>query len=108
MDNTNSNHREAICRAVVLIAGILFLSVLAVSITQAAGLSVPAKESDISRISPQDLKGMLDKKEPVLIVDVRPVSAFNTQHIAGAVSVPLAEVGSRLDELPRDKSIVFY
>ncbi|MEN8261971.1 MAG: rhodanese-like domain-containing protein [Nitrospirota bacterium] len=108
MYNTNLNHRGTIYRAVVLIAGILFLSGPAVSVTHAAGLSVPAKESDITRISPKDLKGMIDRKEAVLIVDVRPVSAFNAQHIAGAISVPLNEVRSRLDELPRDKTIVFY
>ncbi len=108
MNNTNLNHKRTICSAVVLIAGILFIFGLAVSGTHATGLSVPEKESNISRISPKDLKGMLDRKEAVLIVDVRPVSAFNAQHIEGAISVPLGDVRSRIDELPRDKTIVFY
>ena len=109
MDNKILNHRGTVSGAIViLLAVILFLSGTPAFVSTAAGLSVPEKASEVPRISPQDLKGMLDNKETVLIVDVRPVSAFNTQHIAGAISVPLAEVSSRLDELPRDKSIVFY
>lgn len=110
MENTALiNKRTLYAALTIFTAGILlFLSGIPGFVTPAAGLSVPEKESDIPRISPHDLKGMLDNKETVLIVDVRPVSAFNTQHIAGAISVPLAEVSSRLDELPRDKSIVFY
>jgi hypothetical protein len=68
----------------------------------------PKKDSEVPRISPKALKNLLDKGEAVMIIDVRPVSAFNAQHIVGAASVPLDEVESHLDKLPPEKKIVFY
>ncbi len=109
MENaTLINKRTLYAALMIFTAGILFLSVVPGFVNQAAGISDQEKESAVQRISTQDLKGMLDKKEAVIIVDVRPVSAFNAQHIEGAISVPLNEVSSRLDDLPRDKTIVFY
>lgn len=64
--------------------------------------------SEVPRISPEELKDRLDNGEAILIVDSRPTSSFETQHIAGAISVPIDEVESRLDEFPRDQEIVFY
>lgn len=44
----------------------------------------------------------------VTVVDVRPRDEFEADHLAGAVSVPLAELEERLAELPRDRAIVAY
>ncbi len=109
MENTALiNKRTLYAALTIFTAVILFLSGVPGFVTPAAGISAQEKENAVQRILPKDLKGMLDKKEAVLIVDVRPVSAFNTQHIEGAISVPLNEISSRLDELPRDKTIAFY
>jgi len=43
-----------------------------------------------------------------IVLDVRPDDEFQAGHIAGAVSVPLSQLASRLEELPRDKEIVAY
>ena len=68
----------------------------------------PTTKSEVPRISPEELKDRLDNGEAILVVDARPASSFEMQHIAGAISVPTNEVESRLDELPRDQEIVFY
>ena len=44
----------------------------------------------------------------VTVVDVRPPEEYATGHIPGAVSIPLAELEQRLDELDPDKEIVAY
>lgn len=44
----------------------------------------------------------------VVLLDVRPVEEFSAGHIAGAISVPLSELRTRLTELPRSKHIVAY
>jgi ArsR family transcriptional regulator len=44
----------------------------------------------------------------VLVLDVRPVEEFRAGHIAGAVSIPLAELQRRVGELPADVEIVAY
>ncbi len=44
----------------------------------------------------------------VLVLDVRPTEEYRAGHLPGAVSIPLAELTRRVDELPRDKEIVAY
>ncbi|GAA2320829.1 metalloregulator ArsR/SmtB family transcription factor [Nonomuraea roseoviolacea subsp. roseoviolacea] len=43
-----------------------------------------------------------------IVLDVRSATAFATAHLPGAVSLPLAELRDRLEELPRDAEIVAY
>jgi rhodanese-related sulfurtransferase len=44
----------------------------------------------------------------VTVIDVRPAEEYRAGHIAGALSVPLAELKKRLPALPRDREIVAY
>lgn len=44
----------------------------------------------------------------VTVIDVRPPEEFIAGHIPGAVSVPLAELKSRLKDLPRRRAVVAY
>ncbi len=44
----------------------------------------------------------------VTVLDVRPAEEYTAGHIPGAVSVPLAELPDRLDELPAHTEIVAY
>jgi rhodanese-related sulfurtransferase len=44
----------------------------------------------------------------VTVLDVRPPEEYAAGHIPGALSLPLAELESRLAELPRDRVIVAY
>lgn len=48
------------------------------------------------------------KKGEVTVLDVRPDSEYRAGHIAGALSVPLADLKARLKELPRDREVVAY
>jgi len=47
-------------------------------------------------------------KGAVTLIDVRPPEEFAAGHIAGAISLPLAELENRLAELPRDREVVAY
>lgn len=44
----------------------------------------------------------------VTVLDVRPTEEYRVGHIPGALSLPIAELEQRLDELPRDREIVAY
>jgi len=44
----------------------------------------------------------------VVVIDVRPVEEFINGHIPGAISIPLAELKDRLNEIPNDHEIVAY
>jgi rhodanese-related sulfurtransferase len=46
--------------------------------------------------------------ESVVVVDVRPRIEYQAGHIPGARSIPIDELVTRLDELPRDQTVVAY
>jgi rhodanese-related sulfurtransferase/DNA-binding transcriptional ArsR family regulator len=43
-----------------------------------------------------------------IVLDVRPEEEYLAGHIPGAVSVPLDQLATRLEELPREKEVVAY
>ena len=57
-----------------------------------------------------DRKALLTRarKGLVTVLDVRPAEEYRAGHIAGALSLPLSELKTRLSELPRDQEIVAY
>jgi len=61
----------------------------------------------LEAVTADELAGRLDDPG-IVIVDVRSADAHARGHVPGAVSVPLAELRDRLDELPRDREIVAY
>lgn len=44
----------------------------------------------------------------VILVDVRPASEFAAGHVDGAVNIPVADLATRISELPSDANIVAY
>lgn len=59
-------------------------------------------------IRADELLARLKAGEPLVVVDVRPTEEYQEAHLAGAVSIPLAELEQRLRELPRESEIVAY
>jgi rhodanese-related sulfurtransferase/DNA-binding transcriptional ArsR family regulator len=48
------------------------------------------------------------KRGDVIVIDVRPESEYQTAHLPYARSLPLAELKTRLGEIPRGKPVVAY
>jgi rhodanese-related sulfurtransferase len=48
------------------------------------------------------------RRGQVILLDVRPVEEYRAAHIAGAISVPLIELSTRLSKLRRRQPIVAY
>lgn len=46
------------------------------------------------------------RREDVQLIDVREPSEWDAGHIEGAVHIPMGELGSRQDELARDRTII--
>lgn len=59
------------------------------------------------RITTAELKDLIDKGQ-AYVVDVRTEASYKAGRIKGAVFIPYKEVGNRIKELPRDKTIVTY
>ena len=58
------------------------------------------------RISVDQAKRMLDRGDSV-VVDVRRLDEWVTGHVKGAIHIPVDDVLNRVDELPKDKNLLF-
>jgi cytochrome c oxidase cbb3-type subunit III len=54
------------------------------------------------------VKGELDRKAQMILVDARPPSDYARMHIAGAISVPFYDVEAYAAQIPRDRFILTY
>jgi len=66
--------------------------------------SSPSRSHSVSR---EELLKMVTRGNAV-VIDVRPEEEFQQAHLPGAISIPLEELEKRIEELPRDKTIVAY
>lgn len=61
---------------------------------------------DAPRISLADAKKAYDAGATV--VDVRDATAYKTEHIKGALHIPMSEAAANEDKLPKGKKIIVY
>ena len=59
------------------------------------------------RINVQEAQALVASGQAV-VLDVRNQAAYEISHIRGAKLIPVAEVGTRSGELPKDKTIITY
>ena len=70
--------------------------------------STPIVPSDgVRRVTTVELRDMLDKGTAI-VIDTRGADSYKQNHIKGSISIPLDQVANRINELPRDKTIVAY
>ncbi len=62
---------------------------------------------EIERVSLEDAKAALDA-DTAVFVDVRGTDAYAMSHIPGSLSIPLAELETRLIELDSNQWIITY
>ena len=65
-------------------------------------------DDDIEELTKDDLWRRLQRKDRLVVLDVRPQEEYEAGHIPGAVSIPLGELKKRVKELPKSKQIVAY
>jgi 3-mercaptopyruvate sulfurtransferase SseA len=67
----------------------------------------PAKQPE--RIAVADLKKKLDSGEKMLLIDVREDWELKADGaIPGAIHIPVADLDSRMKDIPKDVQLVFY
>ena len=62
----------------------------------------------VALTEPDYLKWLIDSRQPVVVVDLRPASEFRRGHLPGAISLPLAELERRFAEIPTSPMVVLY
>ncbi len=74
------------------------------------GLRQQASHGDrkpISQVTAKELHTMLKNDKSIVVVDVRTPREFEFDgHIAGSILLPLQALRQRIDELPKDKTVV--
>src|SRR3989440_3312700 len=88
----------------------LWLALREVSVARLAEVERAAREylgGDVDAIGRDELIARL-RSGDVVLVDVRPTEEFQARHIAGARSIPLAELEDRVAELPAGREVVAY
>lgn len=67
-------------------------------------------DDDVPRITVQELKARLDRRENITVVDVRSRGSYERSKvkIKGAVRIPPDELNERASELPMGSELVFY
>lgn len=61
----------------------------------------------MKEITPQELKKLIDEKADFVLIDVREPDEFEEVNIHGKL-IPMGDVMSRKDEIPRDKKVVVH
>lgn len=84
--------------------GVILLVSLALALASCSKSDMTSE--DVQRIEPSEAKALLD--DEAVLYDVRSTEAYETKHAVGAISLPETEVSERLDELPDDKTLIFY
>jgi rhodanese-related sulfurtransferase len=90
----------------------MWAAVRAVAEDHAAGLDRLARAylGDRAELEAIDRRALVERmrRGDVIVLDVRPVAEYAAGHIAGARSLPVAELRRRLRDLPEDTEIVAY
>jgi len=87
-----------------LVSGTVLVSLLMLSVL-AAGLA-SAERGEIS--VDEAYKRLQERPNEITLLDCRVASTYNSEHIPGAVNIPVSELESRLGELDPSKEILVY
>jgi glyoxylase-like metal-dependent hydrolase (beta-lactamase superfamily II)/rhodanese-related sulfurtransferase len=68
----------------------------------------PELVAHVDRITALALSERLAETPPPLVLDVRAENEWQQGHIEGSVNIPLSRLADRLDEVPRDRSVVVH
>ena len=72
------------------------------------GKTAVQETPEVQSISVAALREKLEKGSIIILVDIRKRDDFLTNHIEGAVSIPLDEIPERYEEIPQDREIIIY
>jgi rhodanese-related sulfurtransferase len=60
--------------------------------------------ADVANVTPDGSEDLLD--DGAVLLDVREAAEWDAGHAPEAVWIPLSEVGARVEEIPRDRTVV--
>jgi 3-mercaptopyruvate sulfurtransferase SseA len=73
-----------------------------VEVDPKSGRAVGARE-----MQPDELRKLIARNSKTIIIDVRDKAQFEEETIKGAIHIPFPELEARLQEIPKDTTLVF-
>jgi len=103
--NTKKTFLALVIGAIIIVA----------TLTACAPASPPAEPpnpvveapGEVQRVTPEESKAAFDSGDAVFL-DVRSESSFAAGHIPDALSIPLAELENRIDEIDPNQWVITY
>lgn len=65
-------------------------------------------ESGIRSLTPAEVKALLERDEPVLLLDIREPYELWLSRLEGALNIPLSEMDTRWQEIPADRPVIVF
>lgn len=65
-------------------------------------------QSKVRFVSPEDVKKRFQNNEKIFVLDVQPAENYRIKHLKDAQNIPLAELETRIAEVPSGERIVVY
>lgn len=62
----------------------------------------------VTRITPQTLEDKINQGEKPLIIDVRKKSEYDSEHVIGAINIPLNEINKHLAQFPKNEPFIVH
>ena len=84
------------------------IALLASAVAWAAPAPADDPEVPEKYLSVDEAKALVDKRQPVVFIDVREKPQYEDLHIRGAVNIPLDALRARLRDVPRKDLLVLY
>jgi rhodanese-related sulfurtransferase len=65
-------------------------------------------EDTVESLTPERAKQLLDAGEKLVFIDLRSAKEFQQNRLPGARSIPIAELATRYNEIPKSGRVVLY
>jgi len=87
---------------------LLTIALLASAVAWAAPAPADDPEAPEKYMSVDEAKALVDKRQPVVFIDVREKPQYDDLHIKGALNIPLDSLRGRLRDVSRKDLLVLY
>lgn len=87
---------------------IMALAIVAIQVGGCSNAPTVTTMEEVPRISPTEIKSMLDSSSNFIIIDTRFREEYEDTHITGSIWISLEDIAGRANELKKYDEIVTY
>lgn len=71
-------------------------------------IQLPSSTLSYGDVTVEEAKSLVESNFSLIILDVRTREEFESDHIGGAILIPVSELEDRLDELSKEEELLIY